>query len=102
MKNIEKQFLTKIGYEPKTLTELQRELQWEIREVQHMAYDLTNEGVVRSEKIYYDDGSYDLAICKPIDRRSWRDKYWLVIAICSYLLGILSFVVKDYIGSLLK
>lgn len=101
MRKSEKEFLSNVGYEFISVHELQKKLGWSFQAIYDMADYLEKEGLIRRTKLQY-DGLYFEVVCKPIDKRSWKDKYWLVIAVCSYLLGILSFVIKDYIGTLLK
>lgn|SRR5574337_144378 len=96
MRDSEKRFLALVGKEAIYLERIQEELQMSYEDVENLADYLKKEGLIRGGKVptSVSPRGYLYLVCKPIDKRKWREKYWWVLSILTFLGGILTAYIK--------
>ena len=93
MRSSEKNFLKHVGNELVTLYQIAEKAGITLAEAEELAKYLEKQGLVRTtiEPLHINPMGpiYVRLICKPIDKRNWKEKYWWVISICSAIGGAL-------------
>jgi hypothetical protein len=97
MRASEKNFLKHVTSDYKLLNEIAEKADLSYSDAYDMATYLEKQGMVRTTWWYF-EGKQLHVVCKPIDKRSWKEKYWWVISLSSFLGGIAAKIVAELNG----
>jgi hypothetical protein len=97
MQQDERKFLKLVTNELQPLNKIQEKLGWDFETTLHFAIHLEKEKLVRTTSFVMSNGIRLHLVAKPIDKRKWQDKNWILIAVIAYIFGILSPMLSDLI-----
>jgi hypothetical protein len=99
MRSSERRFLKHVGTEFTALRDIQVKLDLTPEEAESFANYLEKQGLVRTTIMEMNLSALGTTpvrlICKPIDKRTWKEKYWWLLSLISFAGGIVAAVIAD-------